>query len=125
MGLRLEAGEIGRRRPYQRPTTCISVPHANKSRASSFLKLCLLGLKLNKVIRRRNLYLVAWSSLGFAHPPAIFLRRFLVIGIALHISNQALFFAQLLEASYHLLDRFAGSRFYFQHKKKTLSYLNA
>ena len=66
--------------------------------------LCLPGLKVSKSYWRQGIVLVVCSSLGFAHSSAIFFRRFLVIGIALHISNQALFFTELFEASYHLLD---------------------
>jgi hypothetical protein len=64
-------------------------------------------------------------SLGLTHPPTILLRWFLIIGVALHIPNQTLLFAELLKAPYHLLNRLACTRFNSQHKKTTLLILSS
>jgi len=57
--------------------------------------------------------LASGGSLGLAHTPAFSFRRLLVVGRALHIADQTFLLAQLLKASNHLLDGFAGTHFDF------------
>jgi hypothetical protein len=62
-------------------------------------------------------------SLGLAHFATVLFGRLLIIRRPLHIPDQTFLFAQLLEASDHLLYRFACPRLHFQHKDDTLSLL--
>jgi hypothetical protein len=57
----------------------------------------------------------ACDAFCLADTPAVSLGRLLVIAVSFNVPYQAFLFAQLLKASHHLLDCFAGSRLYFKH----------
>jgi len=61
--------------------------------------------------------------LRFAALAAVFLRGLFKVAVPLDIANQTFFFAHLLKPLDHLLYAFAGSRFYFNHKRSKLSNL--
>ncbi len=52
---------------------------------------------------------------GFAALAAVFLGGLFVVAALLDVANQTFFFAHFLEALDHLLNRFAGTRLYFNH----------
>ena len=58
---------------------------------------------------------VSVGALGFAQAPSLPLGRLLIVSCSLHIADQTLLLAQLLETSDHLLYGLAGSHLYFQH----------
>ncbi len=60
------------------------------------------------------------GALGFSHAPSLPLGRLFIVGRSLHIANQPLLLAQLLETSNHLLHRFTGSHLHFQHSVYSL-----
>jgi hypothetical protein len=64
--------------------------------------------------------LASCGPLGFSHASAFALGRLLVVRVALHVTNQTLFFAELLEAPDHLLHRLACTHLDFQHSMDSL-----
>jgi len=82
-------------------------PSVNKGRAS--LVACS-ALESQITISKERSVLTNRVPLSLAHTPAILLRWLLIVRRALHITDQSLFFAQLLEPPYHLLNRLTCSR---------------